>query len=97
MIAPFAFAGLWEWCKGTDGPLESCTIVTTEPNELMRPPHNRMPVILPDDAYDQWLDPKNEDTESLTLKARRMRRSTLFTESVSRDEPPPRCSFSETR
>lgn len=44
---PFAFAGLWErWSKGGE-PVESCTIVTTEPNELMEPLHDRMPVILP--------------------------------------------------
>lgn len=52
---PFAFAGLWETWKSTDGPLESCTIVTTEANETMVPIHNRMPVILAPEDYDRWM------------------------------------------
>jgi putative SOS response-associated peptidase YedK len=44
---PFSLAGLWErWDKGTN-PLESCTILTTEPNLLLAPLHNRMPVVVP--------------------------------------------------
>lgn len=63
---PFAFAGLWEHWKGADGPpLDSCTILTTEANELMRPIHNRMPVILPPEAYDLWLDPTVRAADSL--------------------------------
>ena len=54
---PFAFAGLWEIWRPDDTPLISCTILTTEPNSLMAPIHNRMPVILPRIAYDRWLDP----------------------------------------
>lgn len=55
---PFAFAGLWErWDKG-DEPLETCTILTTEPNSLLAPIHNRMPVILPTSHFDRWLDPQ---------------------------------------
>ena len=42
----FAFAGLWErWDKGEGGPIESCTILTTSANELVKPYHDRMPVI----------------------------------------------------
>lgn len=53
----FAFAGLWEFWKGADGePLETCTIITTEPNALVRPMHDRMPVILRPDDHDLWLD-----------------------------------------
>jgi putative SOS response-associated peptidase YedK len=56
----FAFAGLWEnWrdpAQGADAAwLRSCTIVTGEPNELLAPIHQRMPVILPEDAWAQWL------------------------------------------
>jgi putative SOS response-associated peptidase YedK len=55
---PFAFAGLWEhWTSAEGQPLETCTIITTEPNDLMAPIHNRMPVILSPTSYDQWLDP----------------------------------------
>ena len=53
---PFAMAGLWEfWSKG-DVSMESCTIITTAPNELMATLHNRMPVILPPTDYAQRLD-----------------------------------------
>jgi len=54
---PFAFAGLWENWKSPEGEdVRSCTILTTTPNELIQPIHNRMPVILPDDAAaEAWL------------------------------------------
>jgi putative SOS response-associated peptidase YedK len=52
----FAFAGLWErWTKGDDR--ETCTILTTTANDLVRPLHERMPVILPLAFYDDWLEP----------------------------------------
>ena len=57
---PYAFAGLWEsWHpKEKDAvPLETFTILTTDPNELMEPVHNRMPVILRAEDYDRWLEP----------------------------------------
>ena len=62
---PFALAGLWELWRPDDTPLFSCTIVTTEPNELLAPIHNRMPVILPPGAYDRWLDPAEQRARSL--------------------------------
>lgn len=62
---PFAFAGLWEHWKGGGDELESCTIIVTEPNELLKPIHDRMPVILDPNDYDQWLDPELSDTERL--------------------------------
>jgi putative SOS response-associated peptidase YedK len=65
---PLAFAGLWEVWRGPDrqgDPLRSCTIVTTSANETMQPLHDRMPVILPASAWDQWLDPANDDLETL--------------------------------
>ncbi len=54
---PFAFAGLWErWEKAPDGiPVESCTIVTTAANRLLRPLHDRMPVILAPADHAAWL------------------------------------------
>ncbi len=58
---PYAFAGLWESWRPKDPagtpPLETFTILTTDPNELMEPVHNRMPVILSPKDYDRWLDP----------------------------------------
>jgi len=55
---PYAFAGLWERWKPREGPaIESFTLVTTDPNEVMEPLHNRMPVILETGDYDRWLDP----------------------------------------
>src|SRR5712675_2365088 len=53
---PFAIAGLWEHWEGQDGQvIESCTLLTTEPNDLLAPVHNRMPVILDPTDYEQWL------------------------------------------
>jgi putative SOS response-associated peptidase YedK len=52
---PFAMAGLWErWDKGEE-PLESFTIIVTAGNSLMKPIHDRMPVILPPETWDHWL------------------------------------------
>ena len=53
-----AFAGLWERWAGPDGScIESCTILTTTPNDLLRPLHDRMPVILGPTDFALWLDP----------------------------------------
>jgi putative SOS response-associated peptidase YedK len=56
--APFAFAGLWaSWHGPADASLRTCTIITTDANELLRDIHDRMPVMLPDqDAEEAWLD-----------------------------------------
>jgi putative SOS response-associated peptidase YedK len=67
---PLALAGLWEVWKDREAGeeadwLKSCTIITTDPNGLLQPIHNRMPVVLPPSVWDAWLDPANEDTESL--------------------------------
>src|SRR5262249_4775063 len=57
---PFAFAGLWDcWHGGDDGAaLETCALLTMSPNDLMRPVHDRMPVLLDRGDFDLWLDPK---------------------------------------
>lgn len=53
---PFAFAGLWESWSPDDGQtIESYTILTTTPNELIGSLHNRMPVILPTERFEEWL------------------------------------------
>ncbi len=65
---PFAFAGLWEiWDnKGKEPiPLKSCTILTREASESVRPIHHRMPVILEPEAYAPWLSTTNQDVDSL--------------------------------
>lgn len=64
---PFAFAGLWDLWKAPDGrQIQSCTIITTEPNELMASIHNRMPAILRPGAYEDWLNPQLRDEHVLT-------------------------------
>jgi putative SOS response-associated peptidase YedK len=81
---PLAFAGLWAAWKvpdalaGTvgadDGWLRSCVIVTTRANGLLAPIHDRMPVVLPDDAWDEWLDPRRGgDDEELAALGRLLR------------------------
>lgn len=63
---PFAFAGLWERWEGPDETaIDSCTLLTTEPNDLIRPVHSRMPVILSPKDYDLWLDPGVQKVELL--------------------------------
>ncbi len=53
----FAFAGLWEHWEGKDGEvIESCSILTTEANDLIKDFHDRMPVILDPDHYASWLE-----------------------------------------
>jgi len=67
----FAFAGLWEHWQSSDGSeIKSATIITTSPNELMAPIHDRMPVILHKEAFKRWLDPKplfSDDLNSLLV------------------------------
>lgn len=65
----FAFAGLWErWRPDDDAePVETFTIITTTPNGVMSPIHNRMPVILSPRDYERWLDPKQTGESVLEL------------------------------
>ncbi len=67
----FAFAGIWAKLpvKGSDDVLHSCAIVTCAPNELIRPIHDRMPVILDPAAEAAWLDPEGSTDELRTLLA----------------------------
>lgn len=54
---PLAFAGLWETWTGPNGEeVDTATIVTTEANRALRPIHHRMPVIVPEEAFDLWLN-----------------------------------------
>src|SRR3954467_12449328 len=68
----FAFAGVWAALPQRDkksGPLHSCAIVTCAPNGLIRPIHDRMPVVLLPDAEALWLDPEPDEDELLALLA----------------------------
>jgi putative SOS response-associated peptidase YedK len=95
---PFALAGLWEWWRDPatpDGPaLESCALITTDPNEVGAKVHDRMPVILDERHFDTWLDPTNDDTAKLqkllaTFPAKRMTARQVSTYvSNSRNEGP---------
>jgi len=63
----FGFAGLYEqWLDKESGEqIETCTIITTEANRVLEPVHERMPVILKSENYEQWLDAKEKDTDKL--------------------------------
>ncbi len=65
---PLAFAGLWSLWKEpeTEERVRTCTILTGEPDDLVGPIHNRMPVALTEDRWGAWLDPKNQDPDELT-------------------------------
>lgn len=63
---PFGFAGLYDIWTSPEGELiTTCTIITTEPNEMVKALHDRMPVILSKEFEDRWLDPYNPDQASL--------------------------------
>jgi len=60
-----AFAGLWDIWQGESEKLFTCAILTTAANELVSPVHDRMPVILPESKWDQWLDPSQTEPANL--------------------------------
>lgn len=63
---PFAFAGLWEsWTGGHNKSIESCTIITTTANKLLSSIHSRMPVIVRQDDFQDWLLVKENDKDCL--------------------------------
>lgn len=64
----FGFAGLWEKWRSPEGEwVSTCTVITTEANEIVRPIHDRMPVILPKEMQDKWLDPETDEATLLEL------------------------------
>ncbi|WP_419847517.1 SOS response-associated peptidase [Candidatus Poriferisocius sp.] len=64
---PFAFAGLWSMSSDPEGNrISSCAIITTAANDLLRPIHHRMPVILSEEVEDLWLDTALDDSQTLT-------------------------------
>lgn len=65
---PFALAGLWEmWQDPGGSQIQSCTILTTSPNELMAPIHDRMPVIIEPEDFSMWLAPGANPEDGLHL------------------------------
>jgi putative SOS response-associated peptidase YedK len=63
----FAFAGLWDGWKNAEGQwVKTCSILTTTPNTLTSPVHDRMPVILDPDSYDLWLDPGMQNVAAIS-------------------------------
>ncbi|MGE5053546.1 MAG: SOS response-associated peptidase [Acidobacteriota bacterium] len=63
----FAFAGLWDGWKDTNGQwIRSCSILTTTPNAVASQVHDRMPVILRSDDYDFWLNPGMTNVEAIS-------------------------------
>jgi putative SOS response-associated peptidase YedK len=66
--SPLAFAGLWETWTGPNGEeLETAAIVTTSANKTLSPIHDRMPVVVPPDAFDLWLDAANVDPKTASV------------------------------
>lgn len=64
---PFAFAGLWElWHSGDGSEVKSCTIITTDPNPLIKTIHNRMPAILSPNDYQTWLSTGEKEAAELS-------------------------------
>ena len=79
---PFAFAGLWEiWQKADRTPANyrSCTIITIRARGSVRKIHHRMPAVLKPEVYDTWLDPHNQDTDTL----KQILNTGIFTEFIS--------------
>jgi len=89
---PFAMAGLWDrWLNPATGePLSTCTIITTQANELTQPIHDRMPVILNAADYDLWLDPQMQDPARVGALLRPFAGSTLRADPVDTHVNSPR-------
>lgn len=67
---PFAFAGLWDrWHVEGQPPVKTTCLITTAANEVVRPVHDRMPVILPVESYAEWLAPETPERRLLALLA----------------------------
>jgi putative SOS response-associated peptidase YedK len=83
--SPLALAGLWSSWKdpATDERIRTCTILTGRPDELVRPIHDRMPVMLRREVWDEWLDPDNQDPDTVGELLRRLAPPALAEHAVS--------------
>ncbi|MCG7383320.1 SOS response-associated peptidase [Paenibacillus sp. ACRRY] len=82
----FSLAGLYDiWADSEGNKLSTCTIITTEPNELMTDIHNRMPVILHPQDEEEWLDRNHNDVPSLLALLKPYKASEMRAYKVSRD------------
>ena len=86
----FAFAGLWE-PRARDGASPTCTILTTDPNDLARAVHDRMPVILDPGDYARWLDPEAGGIAALRPLLRPFPAAAMTARPVSAAINNPRC------
>jgi putative SOS response-associated peptidase YedK len=93
---PFAFAGVWEYWKREDGePLVSFAILTTDANKAVEDVHNRMPVILPRDEYDRWLNASESDAPGLKELLRPYPAEEMTSQPVSKRVNSPRVDSAE--
>jgi putative SOS response-associated peptidase YedK len=83
--APFAMAGLWEsWTDPQQGEtVSTCTVITTDANELTQPIHDRMPAILSAESYGLWLDPRQRDQQVLLPLLRPFEPDSMVADPVS--------------
>ena len=79
----FAIAGITERWQGPEGVVETCAIITTGPNGVMRNIHDRMPVILSAEDHDAWLDPRNQSITVLKQLIKPCADSTMAAHAVS--------------
>jgi len=79
----FAIAGITERWQGPEGVVETCAIITTGPNGVMRNIHDRMPVILSAEDHDAWLDPRNQSVAALKQLIKPSAESTMTAHAVS--------------
>jgi putative SOS response-associated peptidase YedK len=89
---PFAMAGLWEWWRKGEQRIESFTIIVTTANDLSRPIHDRMPVILHPDTWEAWLTAKDAETPAVLLQPYPASQMTMYPVSkrvgnVKNDDP----------
>ncbi|MEJ2179813.1 MAG: SOS response-associated peptidase [Gammaproteobacteria bacterium] len=88
---PLVLAGLWDhWQENKTDAIDSCTIIVTGANALMRSIHDRMPVILEPSQYDAWLDPTTQDSDDLRDMLKPYQPSDLESYAVSRDVNSPK-------